>query len=74
MACDCIKKVDELLKPHNTVLSTTYVFGTDEVSGGEFVTIKTEIIAPKRGERPKVMFPTYCPFCGTRYRAPEVAA
>ena len=69
MACDCIEKLDEQLAERNTRLSTLLVFSKP---GGVFPYIATEQIERGRGKPKAVtMFPTYCPFCGVRYRADD---
>lgn len=67
MACDCIARMDELLRPHNTRLGLTISFGRDAAA---YLTIMTEQIERGRGKPKAVaMLPTFCPFCGTSYQA-----
>ncbi len=72
MACECIDTVNKLLSEHNTKVSETIVFCRDGSPSFTTVFLAVEKIAP-RGKRPAVMAPTFCPFCGVRYRAEEVA-
>lgn len=66
MACNCINAVDEKLAERNTRLSTLLVLSDPPE---EFPYIATEQIERGRGTPKAVtMFPTFCPFCGIRYR------
>lgn len=57
--CDCIGKINDVLRPHNTEL-TVPLFGPQRL----FVT--TNKIDPKKRGRPMLMFVTHCPFCGEK--------
>ena len=63
--CDCIKRVDENLKKHNTVLTKLTVVNMITGAGRESLQIATQRL--KRG-RTKVhtVLPSFCPFCGER--------
>nr|WP_245281151.1 hypothetical protein [Methylobacterium sp. ZNC0032] len=67
-ACNCAEDVDTKLAEHNTRLLRALVFRPP----GERLIIETEIVEKKRGARPVSMFPSFCPFCGTKY--PEAEA
>lgn len=65
--CECIEKIDEMLKPHNTKLGLTVVFGQPVTV---FPSLETEQIEKGRGKpKAKAMLPSFCPFCGTKYEA-----
>lgn len=71
MACECISTVNKLLQPRNTRLGLTFVF-SDPIS--ELPTLVVEQIEKGRGKPKAVaMLPSFCPFCGTKYKAEEVA-
>lgn len=70
MACECIEKVDKLLAPRNTRLGLTIVFSNPM---SELPTLVVEQIEKGRGKPKAVtMFPSFCPFCGTKYKADEI--
>jgi hypothetical protein len=69
--CDCVEQMDEKLKPLNTRLGLTFHVRREAgKSRGEMVSLPmlvTEIVEKKRGARPKLVIPTFCPFCGRKY-------
>jgi hypothetical protein len=70
MACDCITKVNEKLASRNTRLVCTI----NLADWAEYPIVRTEQIETGRGKaKACAMQPTYCPFCGTRYKAEELA-
>lgn len=65
MACDCIRTLDAQLKPYNTRLGVTLVFGK---TSAVYPTLVTEQVEKGRGKaKAKAMLPTFCPFCGVKY-------
>lgn len=58
--CNCTDEINKALKPHNTRLS----FALSLRAPHENLMITSEIIEKKRGSKPVVVFPSYCPFCG----------
>lgn len=67
MSCDCIEKLDAHLAEHNSKIEVGFTFGTAERPGYVFPAIRTEKI-DKRSRVKKGVIPTFCPFCGTKYR------
>lgn len=66
MACTCIETVNQKLASRNTRLVSTIVFTKP---GGEYPLIRTEQVESGRGKAKACsMLPTFCPFCGVRYR------
>ncbi|WP_054309999.1 hypothetical protein [Mesorhizobium sp. 1M-11] len=69
MACDCITRTNEKLASRNTRLVSTLVFTKP---GGEYPLIRTEQVESGRGKaKACAMLPSYCPFCGVKYKAEE---
>ena len=64
--CECIKQVDEQLKPHGIKVKRhmTMNFKTGEASMSQ-PSIEVEKTNRKRGKTPPV-FVSYCPFCGVK--------
>lgn len=69
-ACNCAEEVDAKLAEHNTRLLRALCFRPP----GERLMIETEIVEKKRGARAMSIFPSFCPFCGTKYPEPEGSA
>jgi hypothetical protein len=65
--CECVTRIDQLLKPHNTKLALTITFGAKCEA---YPTIQTEQVEKGRGKaKAQAMLPTFCPFCGDKYEA-----
>lgn len=66
--CDCMKKVNDALRPHNTRVSLALLLDSRLTTAWS---ISTSQIETGRG-KPKAMslFASYCPFCGTSLRKP----
>ena len=58
--CDCIEKVNELLKDRNGLLETNWL------SSPARTMVSVCKLAP-RGKKPPLMEATHCPFCGEKY-------
>jgi hypothetical protein len=67
--CDCIRKVNEII----TKESGMRLRSTINLSSGiSHVALATEPVAGVK-RRPYNLIPTYCPFCGEKYPAPNKA-
>lgn len=67
MACECIAVMNKAAAEHNTRLCETFMFRRDSEPTLLVVTLMTEKINTR--DRKKVtLLPTFCPFCGVRYR------
>jgi hypothetical protein len=68
MPHDCITRVNEQLKEHNTQLSLAYSLTTPM---RELIHIRTVKLDPLLRGRPMVLFATYCPICGMKLEREE---
>ena len=69
MACDCITEMDAKLREHNTQIQTQLTFARYDVSNAIYTPyIGTEKIDRKVRKAPFLVVPSYCPFCGKKYR------
>lgn len=67
MTCNCIEHMDAKLAEYNTKLGVTFAFRRDG-SSSTFPAIMTEKIEKRVRKGPAIAAPTFCPFCGERYR------
>lgn len=63
--CDCITRLNEHLKPHNTRLTEVSMFNMKTGTCRQSLTIGSQKIGRSRAKA-KVVLPTFCPFCGER--------
>jgi hypothetical protein len=70
--CSCVKKLNKLLKAHNTVLGEVSMLSMKTGKCRQSLQIVSQRIQ-RGGPKPKVVLPTFCPFCGKR-SAPKPAA
>lgn len=68
MACNCIEVIDAKLAERNSKLEIGFTFGTEDRPGYAFPSLTTEKIN-KRSREKVGAIPSFCPFCGTAYRA-----
>lgn len=67
MTCKCIEEMTPMLAEKNTRFVEAIVFAKPAYTS---LTIATERIERRRdGKSAVVVFPTFCPFCGTKYDA-----
>lgn len=69
MSCSCIDEINVELAKRNSRLEVGFTFGTAERPGYAFPSLTTEKI-DKRNRAKCGAIPTFCPFCGTKYREP----
>lgn len=62
MAHDCVNRINELLKPHNTMLMGVITF----CDGPELIALATQKADDKVKKNPALFFATYCPMCGLK--------
>lgn len=65
--CNCIERVDEMLKEKNACLVATISLGNYPSRVGLMI----EKYDPKKRGRLPSMVATFCPFCGAKYQAVE---
>lgn len=66
MNCDCIKRVNAQLKPHDTELVLTFRL-TESLGINSTLAIPTKWIAGiKKRKKPMTIVITFCPFCGKK--------
>ena len=63
--CDCIQKLDDLLKEHNTQIDVDLMFFCQ--SGAVRPHISVSKIDKKKRGSPKFVLVKFCPFCGEKY-------
>jgi hypothetical protein len=68
--CECIKKANEVLRPHNTVLDVKLSFTADMKKQLERIHVPTRKIS-SRGKRAMVVWANYCPLCGEKAEASQ---
>ena len=61
--CDCIDKMNELLKQHNAIIECVIFWG----SGSSIPAIPLEKLDKKKKTKLPKLFPSFCPFCGVKY-------
>lgn len=64
--CDCSDVISAKLKTENTRLVMTLTRHGNAPAA--YPAIQTELINRKRGAKPVVVVPKFCPFCGEEYR------
>ena len=71
MTCDCIEDMNKRLAEHNNRLAVTLQFRpeAERTVGYAYPTIQCEILEKKRGQRPMVVLPKFCPWCCTEYHS-----
>lgn len=62
--CDCVTKVSEHLKEHNTKLVLGMAISNDRKTMTSATLLQTEKIDKKLRQPAMQVRPMYCPFCG----------
>ena len=68
---DCVRRINEQLKPHNTALAGAICFSEPERELIQVATVKAD---QKMRVKPRLMFASFCPFCGVNLRSGERVA
>lgn len=63
MSHDCIRRVNELLREHNTVISQAVSFSDPS---RELIQVATAKVDSLVRSKPKALFASFCPFCGLK--------
>lgn len=59
--CDCVDKMNSALAEKNGRLETVIGFGSGALTGHLHIGVEK---INKKGPRPPLVIPSYCPFCG----------
>lgn len=70
MGCACIDEMNAKLADYNTKLGLTLGFGRDG-STYTFPCLHTEKIEKRVRKGPAIAVPSFCPFCGEKYKADD---
>jgi len=71
--CDCAAKVNERLAESNTALSETSLINMKTGAIRQSLIVKTERLSrDKPRSKVKTVLPSFCPFCGERYKPEPV--
>ena len=70
--CDCIEKLNELLKPRNTLINVSFDLLGKMPMRTIISTVKYD---DKNRMEERTIIATYCPFCGQKYeeQKPDVS-
>ena len=69
--CDCITQMGAMLAPRNTRLSLGFSISTKTGAIHEYPVIMSEKIDKRSRAKQVQPIPTFCPFCGEKYRKDE---
>jgi hypothetical protein len=61
MSHDCIDRIDKALLEHSTRLSIAFTLSNPSRELIQVATMKSD---PSSKKKPKVMYASFCPFCG----------
>lgn len=61
--CDCVEQINTQLAEKNGRLEMVIGFGNGALSSHLHIGVEK---INKRGQRPPLVIPTYCPFCGEK--------
>ena len=62
---DCIARIDEQLKDHNTQIAIAFNF----VTGALAIQVPTMKLDPSKRGKPAAPYASFCPFCGVSLAA-----
>jgi len=68
MTCECIEIINTSLAERNSKLDVGFTFGRDGNPGYTFPALSMSKLNPRNRDRAGAI-PTFCPFCGMKYRA-----
>ena len=67
--CNCIIEIDKHLETSskNTMLDIPITFSSDGQIHANRIIVSTRKRDVSKREKPIILFPAYCPFCGEKY-------
>lgn len=66
--CECMSRIDGVLREHNTKLAVSFCLSADLSTADILPIVATEKVHRTLRGKPRTVLATFCPFCGMRYK------